>query len=70
MSVASRSSQQGDFRSFYLAIVAGLACAFVIGKSLPTTIDAVSANASMTEPAELIAVFVADEGAQLTTLVK
>jgi len=164
MSVASRSSQQGDSRSFYLAIVAGLACAFVIGKSLPTTIDAisaiieplcansvtgsqdvvepisshalpnvpgkrvtivrvfygpggftpahqhagsvtayitkgeirsqlaggpvetfgvgqsffeppgathlVSANASMTEPAELIAVFVADEGAQLTTLVK
>ena len=166
MSVASRSSQQGDFRSFYLAIVAGLACAFVIGKMLPSTMAAisavieplcmssdpagstqdvvepisshalpnvpgkrvtivrvfygpggftpahrhagsvtayitngeirsqlaggpvetfgvgqsffeppgavhlVSANASMTEPAELIAVFVADEGAQLTTLVK
>jgi hypothetical protein len=29
----------------------------------------VSANASNTEPAELIAVFVADEGAQLTTFV-
>jgi quercetin dioxygenase-like cupin family protein len=166
MSVASRSSQQGDFRPFYLAIVAGLACAFVIGKTLPSTMAAisavieplcmssdpagstqdvvepisshalpnvpgkrvtivrvfygpggftpahrhagsvtayitkgeirsqlaggpvetfgvgqsffeppgavhlVSANASMTEPAELIAVFVADEGAQLTTLVK
>ena len=165
MSVAFRSSQQGDFRPFYLAIIAGLACAFVISKALPTTMDAisavieplcansaagstqdvvepisshalpnvagkrvtivrvfygpggftpahrhagsvtayitkgeirsqlaggpvetfgvgqsffeppgavhlVSANASMTEPAELIAVFVADEGAQLTTLVK
>ena len=153
-------------RSFYLAIVAGLACAFVIGKALPPTVNAisavieplcmssdpagstqdvvepisshalpnvpgkrvtivrvfygpggftpahrhagsvtayitkgeirtqlaggpvetfgvgqsffeppgathlVSANASMTEPAELIAVFVADEGAQLTTLVQ
>jgi hypothetical protein len=30
----------------------------------------VSANASNTEPAELIAIFVADEGAQLTTLLK
>ena len=166
MSVASRSSQQGDFRSFYLAIIAGLACAFVIGKMLPSTMAAisavieplcmssdsagstqdvvepisshalpnvpgkrvtivrvfygpggftpahrhagsvtayvtkgeirsqlaggpvetfgvgqsffeppgavhlVSANASMTEPAELIAVFVADEGAQLTTFVE
>ena len=165
MSVALRSSQQGDFRPLYLAIIAGLTCAFVIGKALPTTMDAisavieplcansaagstqdvvepisshalpnvagkrvtivrvfygpggftpahrhagsvtayitkgeirsqlaggpvetfgvgqsffeppgavhlVSANASMTEPAELIAVFVADEGAQLTTLVK
>jgi hypothetical protein len=28
----------------------------------------VSTNASNTEPAELIAVFVADEGAELTTL--
>jgi len=30
----------------------------------------VSANASNTEPAELIAVFVADEGAQLTTFIE
>jgi hypothetical protein len=30
----------------------------------------VSANASATEPAELIAVFVADEGAQLTTFLE
>jgi hypothetical protein len=30
----------------------------------------VSANASTTEPAELIAVFVADEGAQLTTMLE
>jgi hypothetical protein len=30
----------------------------------------VSANASATEPAELIAVFVADEGAELTTLLE
>jgi hypothetical protein len=30
----------------------------------------VSATASATEPAELIAVFVADEGAQLTTMLK
>jgi quercetin dioxygenase-like cupin family protein len=36
----------------------------------PGAVHLVSANASMTEPAELIAVFVADEGAQLTTLVK
>jgi len=33
----------------------------------PGTMHMVSANASATEPAELIAVFVADEGAQLTT---
>ena len=164
MSATFRLSPISQGRSFYLAIVAGLACAFVVGKALPTTIDAVStiieplcansvtgsqdvvepiashalpnvpgkrvtivrvfygpggftpahrhagsvtayvtkgeirsqlaggpvetfgvgqsffeppgathlisANASMTEPAELIAVFVADEGAQLTTLVK
>lgn len=164
MSATFRLSPMLEGRPFYLAIVAGLACAFVIGKALPTTMDAlsaiieplcansitgsqdvvepisshalpnvagkrvtivrvfygpggftpaqqhagsvtayitkgevrsqlaggpvetfgvgqsffeppgathlVSANASMTEPAELIAVFVADEGAQLTTLVK
>ncbi len=33
----------------------------------PGAVHQVSANASQTEPAELIAVFVADEGAQLTT---
>lgn len=36
----------------------------------PGTIHRVSANASSTEWAELIAVFVADEGAQLTTLIE
>src|SRR6266700_3351773 len=92
-----------EVQSSYAAVIAGLACAFVIGKALPLTMDAisaaveplcaasdpvetfkvgqsffeppgathlVSANASNTEPAELIAVFVADEGAELTTLVK
>jgi quercetin dioxygenase-like cupin family protein len=34
-------------RPFYLAVVAGLACAFVIGKALPSTMDAIS---SMIEP--------------------
>jgi quercetin dioxygenase-like cupin family protein len=29
-------------RPFYLAVLAGLACAFVIGKALPSTMDAVS----------------------------
>jgi quercetin dioxygenase-like cupin family protein len=46
---------------------------FKVGQSFfepPGTTHLVSANASMTEPAELIAVFVADEGAQLTTMVK
>jgi quercetin dioxygenase-like cupin family protein len=46
---------------------------FKVGQSFfepPGTTHLVSANASMTEPAELIAVFVADEGAQLTTLVE
>jgi quercetin dioxygenase-like cupin family protein len=36
----------------------------------PGATHLVSANASGTEPAELIAVFVADEGAQLTTLIE
>ena len=36
----------------------------------PGAVHLVSANASMTAPAELIAVFVADEGAQLTTFVE
>ena len=30
-------------RRFYLAVIAGLACAFVIGKALPSTMDAISA---------------------------
>jgi quercetin dioxygenase-like cupin family protein len=44
---------------------------FKVGQSFfepPGSTHMVSANASATEPAELIAVFVADEGAQLTTL--
>jgi quercetin dioxygenase-like cupin family protein len=43
---------------------------FTVGQSFfepPGSTHLVSANASMTEPAELIAVFIADEGAQLTT---
>jgi len=44
---------------------------FKVGQSFfepPGSTHMVSANASATEPAELIAVFVADEGARLTTL--
>jgi quercetin dioxygenase-like cupin family protein len=43
---------------------------FQVGQSFfepPGSTHLVSANASATEPAELIAVFVADEGAELTT---
>jgi quercetin dioxygenase-like cupin family protein len=43
---------------------------FKVGQSFfepPGSTHLVSANASNTEPAELIAVFVADEGAELTT---
>jgi quercetin dioxygenase-like cupin family protein len=46
---------------------------FKVGQSFfepPGSTHMVSANASNTEPAELIAIFVADEGAQLTTLIK
>ena len=46
---------------------------FEVGQSFfepPGAIHLVSANASNTEWAELIAVFVADEGAQLTTLIQ
>jgi quercetin dioxygenase-like cupin family protein len=45
---------------------------FKVGQSFfepPGATHLVSANASNTEPAELIAVFVADEGAQLTTFI-
>jgi quercetin dioxygenase-like cupin family protein len=46
---------------------------FGVGQSFfepPGSTHLVSANGSTTEPAELIAVFVADEGAQLTTLLE
>ena len=46
---------------------------FKVGQSFfepPDATHLVSANASNTEPAELIAVFVADEGAQLTTFIE
>ena len=46
---------------------------FKVGQSFfepPGSKHMVSANASTTEPAELIAIFVADEGAQLTTLLQ
>jgi quercetin dioxygenase-like cupin family protein len=46
---------------------------FKVGQSFfepPGATHLVSANASNTEPAELIAVFVADEGAQLTTFIE
>jgi quercetin dioxygenase-like cupin family protein len=46
---------------------------FKVGQTFfepPGSTHVVSANASNTEPAELIAVFVADEGAQLTTFIE
>jgi quercetin dioxygenase-like cupin family protein len=46
---------------------------FKVGQSFfepPGSTHLVSANASNTEPAELIAVFVADEGAQLTSFLE
>ena len=46
---------------------------FKVGQSFfepPGATHLISANASNTEPAELIAVFVADEGAQLTTFIE
>ena len=46
---------------------------FKVGQSFfepPGATHLISANASNTEPAELIAVFVADEGAQLTTFLE
>jgi quercetin dioxygenase-like cupin family protein len=46
---------------------------FEVGQSFfepPGATHLVSANASHTEPAELIAVFVADEGAELTTFIE
>src|ERR1700676_227574 len=60
---------RGEIRS---RLAGGPAEKFAVGQSFfepPGATHLVSANASNTEPAELIAVFVADEGAQLTTFV-
>ncbi len=60
---------KGEIRS---QLAGGPLETFKVGQSFfepPGSTHLVSANASNTEPAELIAVFVADEGAQLTTLV-
>jgi quercetin dioxygenase-like cupin family protein len=57
---------KGEIRS---QLGGGLVETFKVGQSFfepPGSTHLVSANASNTEPAELIAVFVADEGAQLT----
>jgi quercetin dioxygenase-like cupin family protein len=37
------SLERPEGRPFYLAVIAGFACAFVIGKALPSTMDAISA---------------------------
>jgi quercetin dioxygenase-like cupin family protein len=61
---------KGEIRS---QLAGGLVEAFKVGQSFfepPGATHLVSANASNTEPAELIAVFVADEGAQLTTFIE
>ena len=61
---------KGEIRS---QLAGGPVETFEVGQSFfepPGAMHLVSANASNTEPAELIAVFVADEGAQLTTFVK
>ena len=60
---------KGEIRS---QLAGGPVETFKVGQSFfepPGAVHLVSANASNTEPAELIAVFVADEGAQLTTFV-
>ena len=60
---------KGEIRS---QLAGGPVGTFKVGQSFfepPGAVHLVSANASNTEPAELIAVFVADEGAQLTTFV-
>src|SRR3979490_1493523 len=43
MSATFRHASTADSRPFYLAVIAGLACAFVIGNALPSTMDAISA---------------------------
>jgi quercetin dioxygenase-like cupin family protein len=60
---------KGEIRS---QLAGGPAETFKVGQSFfepPGATHLVSANASNTEPAELIAVFIADEGAQLTTFI-
>jgi quercetin dioxygenase-like cupin family protein len=61
---------KGEIRS---QLAGGPVETFKVGQSFfepPGATHLISANASNTEPAELIAVFVADEGAQLTTFVE
>jgi quercetin dioxygenase-like cupin family protein len=61
---------KGEIRS---QLAGGPVETFKVGQSFfepPGATHLVSANASSTEPAELIAVFVADEGAQLTTYIE
>ena len=61
---------KGEIRS---QLAGGQVDIFQVGQSFfepPGATHLVSANASNTEPAELIAVFVADEGAQLTTFIE
>jgi quercetin dioxygenase-like cupin family protein len=61
---------KGEIRS---QLAGGPVETFKVGQSFfepPGATHLVSANASNSEPAELIAVFVADEGAQLTTFVE
>jgi quercetin dioxygenase-like cupin family protein len=61
---------KGEIRS---QLAGGLVETFKVGQSFfepPGATHLVSANASNTEAAELIAVFVADEGAQLTTFIE
>jgi quercetin dioxygenase-like cupin family protein len=60
---------KGEIRS---QLAGGPVETFKVGQSFfepPGATHLVSANASNTEPAELVAVFVANEGAQLTTFV-
>ena len=61
---------KGEIRS---QLAGGPVETFKVGQSFfepPGATHLVSANASATETAELIAVFVADEGAQLTTFIE
>jgi quercetin dioxygenase-like cupin family protein len=61
---------RGEIRS---QLAGGPVETFKVGQSFfepPGATHLVSANASSTEPAELIAVFVADVGAQLTTFIE